>query len=75
MPPPKITTLFEPGFPGCDGERDRALNHVGIERRTIVGALKGKNAGLELLIHLDKKRIRVLRGTVSAASRSSSTQS
>ena len=31
--------VFEPGFLGGDGERDRALNHVGIKRRTIVGAL------------------------------------
>ncbi len=31
--------VFEPGFLGGDGERDRALNRVGIERRTIVGAL------------------------------------
>src|SRR5262249_48237427 len=31
--------MFEPGFPSGDREGDRALNHVRIERRTIIGTL------------------------------------
>ncbi len=35
----KSDNVFEPGFLRCDRESDRALNHVRIERRTIIGAL------------------------------------
>ncbi len=35
----EANNVFEPGFLGGDGKGDRALNHVGLERRTIVGAL------------------------------------
>jgi hypothetical protein len=31
--------MFESGFLGGDCEGDRALNHVRIERRTIIGSL------------------------------------
>src|SRR5215831_9628248 len=61
--------VFEPGFPGGDRKGDRALNHVGIERRTKIGTLDVlQRVGHSLdITHVGDRNLGPLRLQVRAA--------
>lgn len=62
--------VFEPGLPGGDGERNRALNHVGVEGRAVVGALHvlERLGNVVDIAHVGDRDLGALRPQLCAAS-------